>query len=471
MRKDEETVEMFMERFIREIMQIRDVPEIMKISSFMNGVRNTPLCEKLGEDFTETLDQLMDKVRAWVRGKDAGSKAREWEAKRVIPETKPRYKPSSNDKIQPKIQHERPRPTFSPYRTTRNEYQGNSPRYQLHNSAYRLSHTDHLNFTPLTKTPSEVLATEMSKLPFGKPLPHQKGSTDHPHDFCEYHRARGHRTYDCIHLKKEIETAVRSGRLSHLIRDIKHGIAKVDGKEKTKGEDGNARRHREEEQDAPLNIFAVVARHRVARIHVDGGSGSKVMYEHCFRRLDKGTQSLLKDENSPLVGFSGELAYPIGKITLPFTLREGEKERTIDLTFIVIKAESRYNAILERPGIRALRALTSTTHGMMKFPTSKGIETVKSSSEIIALINKGEGGTSRGNDKIEEWILNDRFPEQTVKIGKGLLDRWKTRLKEMLMRNMDVFAWEHIDKLGILRDQTEHFLNTHKWLEPVKQKK
>ncbi|KAD3066565.1 hypothetical protein E3N88_34445 [Mikania micrantha] len=81
-RRDDEKVEQFMERCITKSMQIQGVPEVMKISSFINGVRQPQLCEKLGEDFPATFDSLMDKVRAFVRGKDTSFRAREWELKK-----------------------------------------------------------------------------------------------------------------------------------------------------------------------------------------------------------------------------------------------------------------------------------------------------------------------------------------------------------------------------------------------------
>jgi hypothetical protein len=75
-RNDDEKVEAFMEHYINESMCIRDVPEVMKISSFINGVRHTQLCEKLGEEFPSTFDNLVDKVRAFVSGEDIGNSAR-----------------------------------------------------------------------------------------------------------------------------------------------------------------------------------------------------------------------------------------------------------------------------------------------------------------------------------------------------------------------------------------------------------
>lgn len=71
-----------MERFILESMRIRDVPEIMKISSFINDVKHAQMCETLEEDFPKTFDVLMDKVCAFVRGKVVGNLVREYGGKK-----------------------------------------------------------------------------------------------------------------------------------------------------------------------------------------------------------------------------------------------------------------------------------------------------------------------------------------------------------------------------------------------------
>ncbi|KAI3754151.1 hypothetical protein L1987_53929 [Smallanthus sonchifolius] len=78
---------------------------------------------------------------------------------------------------------------------------------------------------------------------------------------------------------------------------------------------------------------------------------------------------------------------------------------------------------------------------------------VKSSVEIIASVSKPEVNKDRRSNQTEEWIPNDHFPEQTVKIGKGVPDRWKTSLKEMFIRNMDDTSFhgnveEHNNKFG-----------------------
>ncbi|KAD3067732.1 hypothetical protein E3N88_35612 [Mikania micrantha] len=291
-RRDDEKVEQFMERFITESMQIQGVPKVMKISSFINGVRQPQLCEKLGEDFPTTFDSLMDKVRAFVRGKDTSFRAREWELKKSGS-----YRPKETQEIA----------RSGPY-TGKCKWEK------------KRSYVDMIR----RRTDNEYEMRKRTKLTEDEGYPW-------------------------------METSITFLSLKPW-----------------------------ETQEAPLNISANIA----------------------------DVTERWEDDTTAMVGFSGEVTHSLGKITLPFTVGEGVKWRTVYLTFYIVKAPSKYNAILGRPGIRALRALVSTVHGAIKFPTPTGVATVSSFTEIIATVSKKE---ERCKTEEEEWVLDDRFPNATVK--------------------------------------------------------
>ncbi|EXB66607.1 hypothetical protein L484_024903 [Morus notabilis] len=46
--------------------------------------------------------------------------------------------------------------------------------------------------------------------------------------------------------------------------------------------------------------------------------------------------------------------------------------------FVVIKGGSQYNAVIGRPTLQALRAITSVYHQKVKFPTPNGVGKMKS---------------------------------------------------------------------------------------------
>nr|GEV04277.1 reverse transcriptase domain-containing protein [Tanacetum cinerariifolium] len=61
-----------------------------------------------------------------------------------------------------------------------------------------------------------------------KAPPLMLGSTENQNKnkFCEFHGDRAHNTDECIHMKKQIEEAVKFGQLSHLIKELKQGNSK-----------------------------------------------------------------------------------------------------------------------------------------------------------------------------------------------------------------------------------------------------
>ena len=89
-----------------------------------------------------------------------------------------------------------------------------------------------MSFTPLTKTPQEILATEEVKQNFRPPRPLPKSrKNENSTQFCEFHEEKGHHTNDCFQLKKRIEEAVKSGELAHLVKGVRDKMAESKGKE------------------------------------------------------------------------------------------------------------------------------------------------------------------------------------------------------------------------------------------------
>nr|GEY87600.1 hypothetical protein [Tanacetum cinerariifolium] len=77
-------------------------------------------------------------------------------------------------------------------------------------------------FTPLTRTPKEILAAEANKFQPPPPMvtPIEKRNSN---KFCDFHNDKGYGTDECMQLKKQIEELVRAGKLSHLIKEMKQG--------------------------------------------------------------------------------------------------------------------------------------------------------------------------------------------------------------------------------------------------------
>ncbi|GKD13958.1 reverse transcriptase domain-containing protein [Tanacetum coccineum] len=243
-RKPNEGLQAFMDRFKVESAHIKGVPLVLRISAFMHGHDHPKLAKKLNDKILKIVDEMWERVRTFIRGEMAAD-------------------------------------TIEAIRSLRSE-----------------------GFTPLTKTPKEILAIDNVNF---HPPPLLMGTLENRNmnKFCDCHQDQGHNTNDCYHLKKQIKEEVASGRLAYLVKDIRQGGQKSKGS--AKGKD---------------KVINMVRSQRVRRIHVDGGSSSEVMYEHCFRNLSYRTRSRLKESRIPLVGFLGEASYPLGVIDLEVTMGE-----------------------------------------------------------------------------------------------------------------------------------------------------
>ncbi|GMP73163.1 hypothetical protein CsSME_00030995 [Camellia sinensis var. sinensis] len=74
-----------------------------------------------------------------------------------------------------------------------------------------------------------------------------------------------------------------------------------------------------------------------------------------------------------MVGFNGTPTWPLG-IT---SLEVQADTRKVITEFTVIDTPSPYNIILGRPWLHAMRAVPSTLHQLLRFPTEHGIEVVR----------------------------------------------------------------------------------------------
>ena len=77
---------------------------------------------------------------------------------------------------------------------------------------------------------------------------------------------------------------------------------------------------------------------------------------------------------SALTGFMGDsISSPLGTTVLPITVGEERRSKIVMTTFMVVDLPSAYNIILGCPTLNKIRAVVSTYHRTIKFPTSVGI--------------------------------------------------------------------------------------------------
>ena len=109
---------------------------------------------------------------------------------------------------------------------------------------------------------------------------------------------------------------------------------------------------------------------------MDNGSSTDILYYPTFQQMRLGRDQL-RPMNSPLVGFRGMKVQPVGTITLPVVVGAYPQQVTKNVNFLVVDCSSSYNAIIGRPTLNSWKAVISTYHLSVKFPTKYGIRQVQ----------------------------------------------------------------------------------------------
>ncbi|KAM6554521.1 hypothetical protein CsatB_015283 [Cannabis sativa] len=134
--------------------------------------------------------------------------------------------------------------------------------------------------------------------------------------------------------------------------------------------------HVQSPHNDPLVITSQIANRRVRRVLVDNCSSLNLLYKITLEKMGLSVQDL-QPCTTNLVGFTGDSVASIGRITLPLTLRKAPRTVTRMTEFVVVDLPSAYNAILGRPALYTLGAVTSIKHLALKFPTATGNGIVK----------------------------------------------------------------------------------------------
>ena len=114
----------------------------------------------------------------------------------------------------------------------------------------------------------------------------------------------------------------------------------------------------------PLVITLRFGDYDVQRVLVDQGSFAEVMYKGLYEKLGL-KEADLANFTTPVFGFTGESNVPMGKTTLPVLAGPISLQRE----FIVIRGSSPYNAIVGRDWLHRMKAVPSTLHQKLWFPT------------------------------------------------------------------------------------------------------
>ncbi|KAL5576907.1 hypothetical protein UlMin_018606 [Ulmus minor] len=134
-----------------------------------------------------------------------------------------------------------------------------------------------------------------------------------------------------------------------------------------------------------------IAGRKVYRILIDNGSSTNILFKSTFNKMNL-IGAKIETTISSLSGFTGDIVPAEGILNLPLDLRTSPCQHIQSVDFVVVDCPSLYNAIISRPTLNKIRAVTSTYHLLVKFLTIGGIDVLKGnqteSREIYEAVNR-----------------------------------------------------------------------------------
>ena len=217
-------------------------------------------------------------------------------------------------------------------------------------------------------------------------------------------------------------------------------------------EEDARRLHHPHDDALVVNIW--IEDYNMHRVLVDNGSSANILYYLAFQQMGIGREWFIPT-NAPLVGFGGTRVLPLGAITLSVVVGDYPQQIAKDVTFLVVNCSSANNAIFGRPTLNSWKAVTSTYHLMIKFPTDYGVGELRGNQvasrecyvammemdDHLQAMNIEEHQTvTEPVKKLEEVFLDDSNHEQTTKIGTLASPAICQELTAFLRSNRDIFS-------------------------------
>ena len=172
------------------------------------------------------------------------------------------------------------------------------------------------------------------------------------------------------------------------------------------------------------------------RVLVDNGSLANILYYPAFQQMRVNREQLVPI-NAHLVGFRGTRVFPLGTVTLLVTVGDYPQQITKNVTFLVVDCSSVYNAIFRRPTLNSWKAVTSTYHLMIKFPTNYGVRELQGNQVAarecyIAMLEMDDHQQTmcieeqraivKPVEELEEVTFDELKSERTTRMG--ILSSW-----------------------------------------------
>ncbi|KAK3042622.1 hypothetical protein RJ639_000874 [Escallonia herrerae] len=489
-----ESLSRYLGRFNAATLEIDNLDESVKYTAFMRGLRpTTKFAFAVNKSPPGNMSGLLDKANKYIQAEE-------------YLETHKEHRGDNGQGQEKRAREDSPKSGRSSKRSRRDERR---PKEMF----------DMKNLTPLNARPSQILHEIKDKEILERPEKMRSAPSQRDRNlWCHYHNDHGHTTDKCESLKRAIEALIKRRHLRGYVnrRNEKREATPLAGREEVQenagvintisgriaagGSSGQGRKAYVREvlttvgpltkkqkkepaqtisfsdddvgdtripHDDPLVVTLRVGNFDVKRILVDNGSSAEVLFYEAFQRMNIPSDRLRKID-TPLYGFSNHPVVCEGIIALPVTVGAPPNQAKLMLDFVVVRVPSAYNAILGRTTLNQLRAVVSTYHMKMKFPTENGVGEVKGD-QAVARQCYMASCRNRANETLVIEDLRDEtkvergkpaedlfdiqlYPgnqEKTVRVGTGLSDDLKIKLVDLLRSYSDIFAWTASDMPGI----------------------
>uniref|UniRef100_A0A2N9ESH3 Uncharacterized protein n=1 Tax=Fagus sylvatica TaxID=28930 RepID=A0A2N9ESH3_FAGSY len=476
--KERETLRSYLTRFNKETLLVDGADDKMVLTAFISGLQSGDFLFSVYKDPPNTMTEMMYEAQRYMNGEEA-----------LLARDQTTGKKRKGDHADCPAEPHETRPRAQRNRNRRQEDRsgrGFNERFNRFTPLNAL--VDHIFMQirndPALKWPGKLL-TDPDKRPRDK--------------YCRFHRDHGHNTEDCYDLKRQIEELIKQGKLQRFIeksqregrpqgarqqrplveapprpplgeihvitggiaaggtsrssrkayaRQIHNVLVTQKSNKKPRVEDLPITFTEEDAckvfhpHDDALVVTMEIAGYSTRRVLINNGSSADIIYLTAFQQM-KIDKDQLQPIETPLVGFAGTSIYPLGMVTLQIIVGTHPKQAIKKVNFLVVDCPSAYNVIIGRPTLNRLRAVTSTYHLLVRFPTENGIGEMK-------------GDQAMARECYLTTVNAEQVHQTLIMEERG---------------NANVFAWSHDDMPGISTEVISHKLNVNPSTPPVRQKR